>query len=342
MQIELYGDPLKDEVLGAVYLVGKTDYQFSIERLYPLIQSLDIQRDVQNPSFYLRLRNDLKLGCVVPPITIAFITEVPLSSVDSEFINSNIGSGFILDGIQRLNAIRQAFDEVEGDQEKTKYLRRTLHLNIIVSPSMDRLLYRMITLNNGQKPMSPRHQIDILSKTIFDFDSLTLKNQSHKDRQRATNKLAVHRSDVVKGYIAYLSNTSAIDNKLIIEEKMDSLIAERIIESDMSKEKYEFMDVLHWVANTCQLKEVNKWFVVGNNFIGFCVAARNNFEYIRQVSPEDFELQIDRFESVFANFDKRKIRVGDYRRKMVADYFGSLERFSAAPESDVILELSAR
>lgn len=342
MNIELYGSPLKDEVLDAIYVVGRCNYRFAIDKLCPLIQSLEIQRDLQNPSFYSRLRNDLKMGCVIPPITIAFIDKQLPKKFDAEFINSSIKNGFVLDGIQRLNAINQAFHEIQGEALMDVYLNRTLHLNIIVSPSMDRLLYRMITLNNGQKPMSPRHQIDILSKTIFDFDSLSLRNQSHKDRQRTANRLAVNRSDIVKGYVAYLSNTTAIDNKLIIEEKMDSLIAERIIESDVGSEKYEFSHVLNWIADACALQETNKWFVSSNNFIGFCVAARKNFSELEVIPAEGLMKQIEKFEGIFSNFDKRKIKVGDYRRKMVAEYFGNIQRMSALPESDVVLELSER
>jgi len=340
MKIDLFGNALKDEVLGALYWVGKTNYGYAISQLYPLMQRLEIQRGLQNPSFYSRLRNDLKVGCVIPPITLAFITSNPLNNIDEGYINKEIQNGFVLDGIQRLSAIHRAAEEIEDEDSRKIFLGRTLHLNLIISPSMDKLLYRMITLNNGQRPMSPRHQIDILFETIFDFDSLSLKNQPHKARQQEANKLAVQRSDIVKGYIAYLSNTSAIDNKLIIEEKMDELIAERIIDSEISNAKFEFIDVLRWISDAGSTDEVINWFASSNNFIGYCVAARRNFDYLRAVSTEKFQEEFKRFENVFSRFDKRKIKVGDYRRKMVAEYFGSLQKYSKHSESDIALELS--
>jgi len=340
MKIQLFGTPLEDEVLGALYWTGVTDYRYAIEKLFPLVQSLEIQRNLQNPSFYSRLRNDLKFGCIVPPITLAFIINFSSTQVDQKYITDNIESGFVLDGIQRLSAIHRAFEELNDEKERERFLDRPLHLNIIVSPSMDRLLYRMITLNNGQKPMSPRHQIDILSETIFDFENLSIKNQPHKDRQNGVDKLAVHRSDVIKGYIGYLSETTAIDNKLIIEEKMDSLIAEKIIESDIGNEKYEFMEVLKWIAHLSSEIEISEWFVSSNNFIGICVAARKNFGYLHTLSGSDVRHAQNQFETIFSSFDKRKIKVGDFRRKMVAEYFGNLNRFSTMSASDVILELS--
>jgi hypothetical protein len=323
-------------------LVGQTDYEFAIEHLFPLIQRLEIQRGLQNASFYARLRNDLKIGCIIPPITLAFIVDQTKIDVNIDFIKENIQNGFVLDGIQRLSAIHRAAEEIESEKEKSVFLERVLHLNVIISPSMDRLLYRMITLNNGQKPMSPRHQIDMLFDTIIDFETLSLKNQPHKQRQQNANKLAIHRSDVIKGYLAFLSDTTAIDNKLIIEEKMDDLIAERIIDSDIRDDKYEFIGILNWIAGICQEKIANDWFILSNNFIGFCVATRRNFDFIKTLDVKEFEAELERFEEIFSNFDKRKIKVGDYRRKMAAEYFSDLKRFSSVSISDVILELSQR
>ena len=64
-----------DLVIDSKYISGRTDYKFAIQKLYPLIDRLDIQRNLQNPSFYSRLRQDLVKGCVMPPITLAIISE---------------------------------------------------------------------------------------------------------------------------------------------------------------------------------------------------------------------------------------------------------------------------
>lgn len=341
MPIAIYNNPLEDEVLSAKYFVGYTDYLSSIQELYPLIQRLNIQRNLQKTNFYGRLREDLKKGCIIPAIVIAFIKNEDDVVVDESYINDNIKSAFILDGIQRLNAIKQAYEEL-ADSEKSKYEKRRLHLNILIAPSMDKLLYRMITLNNGQKPMSPRHQIDILSETILDFDKLELRNQTHKARQLNADRLAIHRSDIVKGYIAYLSKTTAIDNKLIIEEKMDELIAEKIIQSDIASDKYEFLDVLRKIAYLCKDPEIRQWFLVSNNFIGFCVASRQSFDYIKEIEYTNFRSLIDKFETVFASFDKKKIKVGDYRRKMTAEFFSQLHKYEMMDISDITLELGTK
>lgn len=339
MTIEIFGTPIKDNVLNAYYFVGFTNYEFAITKLFPLVQRLSIQRGVQTPSFYSRLRDDLKIGCVLPPLTLAFILDTDKKTPDEKYINKEIENGFVLDGIQRLNALHRAYSELD-EEAKDSFSKSTLHLNIIIAPSMDRLLYRMITLNNGQKPMSPRHQIDILSETIFDFDNLSLRNQSHKQRQTRTDRLAVHRSDIVKGYIAFLANTHAIDNKLVIEEKMDELIAEKIISSEISSDKFEFSEILKWAAEKSNNPQINKWFAIGNNFIGFCAATRKNFNFIQAKDTEEFVEAIEKFEDTFLSFDKKKIKVGEFRRKLVSEYFSNLQKFEEMDKSDVIIELS--
>lgn len=57
----------------------------------------------------------------------------------------------------------------------------------------------MITLNNGQKPMSPRHQIEILTQELFDFTAYpNLIVQTEKERANYPQKDAYSQSDFQK------------------------------------------------------------------------------------------------------------------------------------------------
>src|SRR5688572_1574496 len=98
-----------DNVINSKFITGKTTYDFAIKNFYPLIDQLPIQRNLQNPAFYSRLRLDILKGCVMPPITLAFISDknaLPKKLKDAEeYINANIHHAFILDGIQRINAL---------------------------------------------------------------------------------------------------------------------------------------------------------------------------------------------------------------------------------------------
>lgn len=92
-------------------------------------------------------------------------------------IEEKINEIFILDGIQRLNTLVRVR---ESSEEKFPY-DRSIYANLLICESFDLLLYRMITLNNGQKPMTARHQIEIVASNMYDFDHYQLMYNQKKD-----------------------------------------------------------------------------------------------------------------------------------------------------------------
>ena len=101
---------------------GFTDsgYRDAVNELYPAIDRLEIQRDKQNQKFYSRLYDDIKTGCVMPPITIALIDEeISLEEkINTEelrqYVNDKVNEFFVLDGIQRLNTLNRVMHDM-GD-----------------------------------------------------------------------------------------------------------------------------------------------------------------------------------------------------------------------------------
>lgn len=326
----------EDGVINGKFITAVTDYDFAINRLVSLMDKLDIQRKLQNARFYKRLEQDLSLGCIMPPLTIAFIAKPSEQDEDIEkYINDNIEKGFVLDGIQRLNTLRRAFDN-----DPSFNLSRPLFLNIIICPSMDNLLYRMVTLNNGQKPMSARHQIEILTSKLFDFGNLPVDYTTEKERGRRST---FNKADLVKGYIAFLSNSTNIDNQKIIEEKMDELIAEKIINSNITKDGLEFTSILDTIGRLSSNTESFDWFRVPNNLIGFCVGIRNSYSFFQQVSPDDFFSSISTLDFAFSSFDISKIKLGQQRRKVVSHFISHYELLHEKDENellDIISEVS--
>lgn len=83
---------------------GRTNYEDAIARFFPLIDRFDEQRKLQRPKFYVRLQGDIVTGCIMPPITLAFVHKEieDVNSVEkvSAFIDKNISEGCILDGMQ--------------------------------------------------------------------------------------------------------------------------------------------------------------------------------------------------------------------------------------------------
>ncbi len=179
----------------------------------------------------------------------------------------------------------------------------------------------MITLNNGQKPMTARHQIEIIASNVYDFSNSAIDIQTEKDNSRKRIPGAFKQADFIKAYLAFLSKSVNIDNTKIIEEKMDELIADKILETNIKEQSVEFTDVIDLVAKFSKDNGyLKKWFQNVNNIIGFCSAISFSYKKLYKVSAKEFERQIKTFETAFEYFDVSKIRVGDIRRKTL-NYF---------------------
>tara|TARA_B100002049_G_scaffold146811_1_gene109118 strand:- start:1169 stop:2218 length:1050 start_codon:yes stop_codon:yes gene_type:complete len=328
----------KDEVINSYFLTGVTDYATSLNDLYPLIDRLDIQRKIQNVTFYKRLEQDILKGCIMPPITIAFVlSENEDKSLDEweSFIKKNIAKGFILDGIQRLNTLNRIKENEELDGS------RPLFLNILICKSRDNLLYRMVTLNNGQKPMSARHQIEILAANIYDFESMPLKIVSEKEAKNKRFTDALRKADVISGYLAFLSNSIGLDSKKIIQSKMDELIAKRIIDSDITYDNIEFSDVLDEIYRLTKDNETNlKWFKSSNNLIGFSVGIKKSMDQIRKMTQEEFSMVLENFETAFKSLNISKIKVSTERKKLSKDLLENISKYKNLDADELLLEFS--
>lgn len=326
----------KDDVVNGFVVQAKTTYSYALETLYPLMDSLDIQRDVvTDVSLYKRLEEDILLGCVMPPITIALLTnESRLDTAENiySYIQNNIHSSFILDGIQRLSTLGRASKRENFDPE------RALYLNFILAPSRDRLLYRMITLNNGQRPMSTRHQIDILADTFFDFSDIDLELIPEKAKMRVNAPKFFKKSDFIQGYIAYLSKSTNIDNEKIIQEKMDQLIASKIIEERIGDS--DFVDVITLIKKFEASNVLTKWIRVPNNFIGFCAGIGKSLIDLANVEIEEIEVYIDKFEQAFKSINVSKVKVGKVRKICVKNAIQDYKDLKDLEEFDFLTQLA--
>jgi hypothetical protein len=329
----------QDFVIGGHFISGRVPYRYALDRFLPLIGKLDIQRDPLKTKFYSRLEEDIVRGCIMPQITVAFIDgRAKLDnnlSAAKQFIESNIQSAFILDGIQRLNTLSRS-EKHDGFDDQ-----RYIYVTFLIASSRDRLLYRMITLNNGQRPMSARHQIDVLADAFFDFQDLGLKLVAEKGAGRVRAPDAFKKADFVKGYIAYLSETVNIDNQKIIEEKMDELIANRIIESDLVTSDVEFTQVVEFIDRISRNPRLKDWIRVQNNFIGVCAGIKKSMTFIEGSALEEIESAIDRLEGAISSINVSKVNLGKVRREVVFKYFSSYEDVATLDEFDLLDKVSS-
>lgn len=310
----------RDEVIQSVVAIGRTDYRFALDNLLPLLDRFGEQRKLQSRSFYARLRTDIVSGCIMPPVTLAFVDENLAEGLTvknaEKFISEHISEGYILDGMQRLSALNTA-SKLEGFDPS-----RPFHVNIIIAKRYDLLLYRMITLNNGQKPMTARHQIEMLTRGAVDLSKANFPIVTEKDTENSRVPGAFKMSDVVEAYTAYLTNNVNNQNKKIIESKLDEILVGRVMDSNLTQENVSYSDILHQVGRLSVDPHAKTWLRLANNLIGFAVGAKSSFDALRVISPEEFADATKKFDSAFDAINPSKVNVGKIRRELSA-YFVS-------------------
>lgn len=315
----------RDEVIKSSVSQGATTYRYALDNLFPLLDKFDEQRKVQRRKFYERLQKDILKGCLMPPITLAFVDSEHANITDQNkiqrFISNNIQSGYVLDGMQRLTTLKDA-------SEADNFIYdRPIYVNVIVAERYDLLLYRMITLNNGQKPMTARHQIEMLTKGLIDTENLNIEIVSEKETEQGKFPGSFKRSDISAAYTAFLTNSVNNENSRIIESKLDEILVGKVMESDLSDSDVNFNQVLSLVDKFSNNIRSRNWLRLGNNLIGFAVGAKKGFSYLDTMSPEDFSRASSLFDEAFTALNASKINVGKFRRLLSKLFFEKIEQF---------------
>lgn len=322
----------KDSVIDSWVLTGHCTYEDALKQLYPLIGKYDAQRKIQSPAFYERLRRDILKGCIMPPITVAIVDKNEGFGPHFDFsayINDAIGDGYILDGMQRLNNLETVSHDESFDKS------RKMYLSIVIAEKKDMLLYRMITLNNGQKPMSPRHQIEALTQELFDFKELQMDVQTEKERAERVVRGAFNLADISKGYLAFLTENLNNDNTRIIAEKMDELIISKIMQTGPS-DGIQFQQVLAMIDGFATNLNAKAWLKTQNNLIGFCVGSKTSHETLQDLTPEEFGILCEKFDSAFKAINAAKVNLGKFRRELSYKYIRDIDTLKSLDESALI------
>lgn len=325
-----------DKVIKSTVASGMVNYSYALENLVPLLNRFGEQRKVQSRKFYSRLRSDIITGCVMPPITLAFeykdLADGAIAKDISEYINLNIKNGYVLDGLQRLTTLKDASGDPEFDAT------RPLFLNIIVAERYDLLLYRMITLNNGQKPMTARHQVEMLTGPLLQnikLNNLRIEVLSEKDTEGKRVAGAFKKSDLIEAYTAYLSNNVHNQNSKIIENRLDEIIVGRVMDSGLTDAEFSFEDILIEVDRMSENEAAKTWLRQKNNLIGFTVGAKKSLATVRNASPEEFASCLENFEVAFTAINRSKVNVGKFRRDLSEFFMTRLAEFLFADLEDI-------
>lgn len=188
-------------------------------------------RETRRKVVFDRLRQDLKKGTVIPPISLASQKDISPNQKELELNEDDV---YILDGLQRTYALIDIKKEIENNgTEKGKFLERELRFEIWLYKSVESLLYKMIVLNTGQTRMSMRHQIEILNKPfINDFkkyasetdpsiniEIFTWKNSGQKRERQYQYALA----DLTMFFLSFAEGAAFVEKDSMVVELLDKI-----------------------------------------------------------------------------------------------------------------------
>lgn len=242
---------IKDHRINSINLYVETTFGEYLSFADQIIKNNELQRKrvKTSKSVYSLLKDDLKKGCVMPPLVLA-VTKTDVIDADEideeellEYIKENTDDVLILDGLQRTYTLLDARSEIEkaGKKKMQQFLGYSLRLEIYVEINRFGVLYRMLTLNTGQTPMSLRHQLEMLYSDMLDTEIegviLIPDNEGKADPDEGEFVF----KNAVEGFNSYMGrNELPIDRQDLLENiKMMENMSEENVTDDLFKEFLE-------------------------------------------------------------------------------------------------------
>ncbi|WP_312135046.1 hypothetical protein [Brevundimonas sp.] len=346
-----------DRRLQCFMLNARVDYEWYLQHTDGSEENLSIQRDiVKGTKSYETLRHDIRRGCVLPPIVLS-ARDVDVSKYTS--YDTSVGTiqasledllGIktsvkdispeqvdIIDGLQRTNALRQTLEAISEDTEKAYFLSRSLRLEIWLNIPFYTLAYRMLLLNAGQKPMSMKHQIDILSKGLFD-DLSSIQDIDIikvKDRRRRVRPGQYHLSTLSQVFQSWLQRNPNVDlrnlvvEQLLVDEAIESLGID-LRHSNHQNSRDDFRQFIEWLVKFDQHLGPDNAKFLSQDTVLLGIAAAVGFAHKESTYRARYtdasnrllicdmnEIGLDQFDTIRAAIDPKRNNVGEATRQLV-------------------------
>lgn len=216
-----------------------------------IIHNNELQRKRVKTSktIYSLLKSDLQQGCIMPPLVLA-LTEIGVMNFESPdeekllaYIIENSENVLILDGLQRTYTLIDADEEMKlkGENKYEQFLNNKLRLEIYVEINKFGILYRMLTLNTGQTPMSARHQLEMLYSNMLGTEIDGVKLITDKEGKADPDENEFIFKNAIEGFNSYMNrNELPLDRQDILDNvKVLEHMAGENISEDLFKEFLE-------------------------------------------------------------------------------------------------------
>lgn len=259
-----------DNRINSCNLYVETTFGEYLSFAKDIIKNNELQRKRvrASKSVYSLLKNDLKRGCVIPPLVLAITgdKDINLEAENSiiaqdivDKIKTDCKDILILDGLQRTYTLIDADEEIKQEEPESyqKFLNYKLRLEIYVDINKFGVLYRMLTLNTGQTPMAARHQLEMLyrDKLNTSIEGVKLITDVQGKADPEDNEFVF--KNVIDGFNSYMNrNELPIDRQELLENIQ---MLENMSNEDVTNDIFEeFLGIY--------VKVFNKLCNVSNNY----------------------------------------------------------------------------
>ena len=235
---------INDYRINSLNLYVETTFGEYLQYARDLVKNNDLQRKRVKTSktVYPLLKTDLLNGCVIPPLVLAIVGyDDNLKNISNDglqdYIKKNRSNVLILDGLQRTHTLIDAENEAIRQKNTDKFYNYKLRLEVYVNINKFGVLYRMLTLNTGQTPMSARHQMEMLYSDMLDTEIEGVKLVKEVDGAAYADKKEFVFKNTIDGFNSYMNrNELPMDRQEMLENiKMLEYMSEERISSDIFK-----------------------------------------------------------------------------------------------------------
>lgn len=356
--------------MSSLKIIGKTkDLRTDTNVLYAEILAKDyiglvgldfdkfeIQRKRVEPKKYSRLKSDFRDGALLPGITLA----IEFSKVDKYLdliqqekfdeiatLLSDNEDIYILDGLQRTYIINDLITEGKVINENQKLL-----LEIWFEKEINHLIYRLIVLNSGQKPMSMRHQVELLFMTLKnsltkDIEGLELYLEKDGHIRSKAKKYAFDR--IVNAYYSFLTKSPETDRDNLVVKKLNEDDILSSTETELNENYNSFkkylskyceldFEIYRVYQNNSSLSSYKNWLSEENTMKAFFAAVskfkidekrelrmdksiKKLLDTLKNAQEGDDVLSLSQFNDIKSGIDSKKSNVGVALRKTIMDGF---------------------
>ncbi|SEI01748.1 hypothetical protein SAMN02799636_04962 [Methylobacterium sp. 275MFSha3.1] len=224
-------------------------------------EDFHLQRRRESHKAYERLKLDISEGALLPSITLAVKPENvsailpvvecyrndPSTAGQLAAVLNTPGSVDILDGLQRTYIMRDLSDDGQYFKEGQRIL-----VEFWLESELHNLIYRIIVLNAGQKPMSIRHQLELLFASLQASIEKKIPNieiYRERDATRRTRPRKFAFNIVVSAYQAMVTASPELQKHNIVANQLMESSALDMGESALSQQFDVFIETLKLYAD---------------------------------------------------------------------------------------------